>query len=98
MDLRAAERKVLVAIAEGCTLKSHRYLDGRKEYRLHPLGEGEAESVAWKTVETLRNLNLIDSNKKFPAATYLLTDRGREVVEGSGSPPEQHPLTASGWR
>ena len=98
MDLGAAERKVLAAMAEGSTLKSHRYLDGRKEYRLHPLGEGGAEAVAWDTVETLRELGLIDSNKKFPAATYLLTDKGREVVDGSSSPPEQHPLTTSGWR
>lgn len=88
----------MVAIAEGWTLKSHRYLDGRKVYRLHPLGEGEAEEVAWETVEGLRERGLIDSNKKFPAATYLLTDKGREVVKGSGFLPEQHPLTASGWR
>ena len=88
----------MLAIAEGWTLKSHRYLDGRKEYRLHPLGDGEAEAVAWETVEALRERKLIDSNKKFPAATYLLTDRGREIVERSGLLPEQRPLTASGWR
>lgn len=98
MELTASEKRVMLAIAEGWTLKSHRYLDGRKEYRLHPLGEGEAESVAWETVEKLREQELIDSNKKFPAATYLLTDKGREVVDVSGGPPEQRPLTASGWR
>lgn len=98
MDLTVAEKRVLLAIAEGWTLKSHRYLDGRKEYRLHPLDEAEAQTVSWKTVDALREKGLIDSNKKFPAATYLLTERGREVVEGSGFSAEQHPLTASGWR
>ena len=98
MELTAAEKRVMIAVAKGWTLKSHRYLDGRKEYRLHPLGEGEAETVARETVEALREQDLIDSNKKFPAATYLLTDRGRAAVEGSGFLPEQGPLTASGWR
>lgn len=98
MKLAAAEKHVMVAIANGYTLKSHRYLDGRKEYRLHPLGEGEAENVARDTVEALRKKGLVDSNKKFPAATYLLTEKGRKVVDGSGTLPEQHPLTASGWR
>ncbi len=98
MELAASEKRVMIAIAEGWTLKSHRYLDGHKEYRLHPLHEGEAEMVAWETVEALREQDLIDSNKKFPAATYLLTDKGRAVVEASGFLPEQSPLTASGWR
>lgn len=97
MDLTAAEKRVLLAIARGWTLKSHRYLDGEKEYRLHPLDEGDVQPVAWETVDGLRERGLIDSNKKFPAATYLLTDKGREVVEGSGFSSEQHPLTASGW-
>lgn len=98
MDLTQVEKRVLLAIAQGWTLKSHRFLDGRKVYRLHPLDEGDEESVAWETVDALRDKELIDSNKKFPAATYLLTDKGKEVVEGSGFPAEQHPLTASGWR
>lgn len=98
MDLTAAERQVLLAIARGWTLKSHRYLDGRKEYQLHPLDEGDVRTVAWETVDALREQGFIDSNKKFPAATYLLTDKGREVVEGSGFRSGQHPLTASGWR
>lgn len=98
MKLTEVEKRVLKVIVQGWTLKSHRFLDGRKVYRLHPLDEGDEESVAWETVDALREKGLIDSNKKFPAATYLLTERGREVVEGSGFSAEQHPLTASGWR
>lgn len=102
MDLSASEKAVLSALAAGWTLKSHRYLDGRKEYRLHPLAEGEVQAVSWETMERLRERALIDSNKKFPAATYLLTDRGKAVVAQlpgqQGREPEQgNPLTTSGW-
>lgn len=73
------EVKVLQAIAGGWTLKAHRYLDGRKEYRLRSL-EGMSESVTPETVEALSTAGLIDSNKKFPAATFWLTDKGRSTV------------------
>jgi hypothetical protein len=36
--------------------------------------------VPARTVGKLRQRGLIASNKKFPAATYLLTDRGQQVV------------------
>ena len=35
MRLTAAHRQLLRAMADGRTLKAHRYLDGSKEYRLH---------------------------------------------------------------
>ena len=66
------------AMAGGSTLKAHRYLDGRKEYRLH--ASGGSELVAPATVEALVDSGLIDSNKKFPAATFWLTDKGRAAV------------------
>ena len=67
-------------MAGGWTLKAHRYLDGRKEYRLHSLA-GENQIVVPTTVEALVQNGLIDSNKKFPAATFWLTDRGRAAAE-----------------
>jgi hypothetical protein len=73
------EVKVLQAMAGGWTLKAHRYLDGRKEYRLHSL-DGTSEAVAQQTVEGLSEAGLIDSNKKFPAATFWLTEKGRSIV------------------
>ena len=66
-------------MAGGQTLKAHRYLDGRKEYRLHAL-TGESELVAGSTVAALVEGGLIDSNKKFPAATFWLTDKGRAAA------------------
>ena len=60
----------------GLTLKSHRDLEGHKEYRLHDL-HGQSAVVSWEDVENLQSAGLIDSNKKFPSATYWLTDVAR---------------------
>ncbi len=77
MKLSKTQKKVLSCIAQGDTLKSHRHLDGSKGYKLHPL-QGPAKTVRWTTVEALKIRGLIDSNKKFPAATYLLTEKGKQ--------------------
>jgi hypothetical protein len=76
MQPTPAQVELLRAIANGLTLKSHRDLEGRKEYRLHAL-DGHSAVVEWEDVEALQSAGLIDSNKKFPAATYWLTDTGR---------------------
>lgn len=75
-----AEVKILCALANGYTLKSHRYLDGTKVYQLHPLEAGPAETVQKRLVDSLQRQGLISSNQKFPAATYSLTEQGREVT------------------
>jgi len=72
-----AQRRVLVLLAAGeALLKAHRDIEGSKVYRLHPL-DGAPETVERATVESLVDAGLLDSNKKFPAATFMLTDRGR---------------------
>lgn len=99
--MAANEGHVLRAIAGGHTLKVHRTLDGEKVYRLHPLHEGEAETIEGRVVEALREKGLIDSNKKFPAATYLLTEKGRAaalaLTQAAGEDADDLPLTARGW-
>ena len=77
--ISSPELRVLLTMAGGWTLKAHRYLDGRKEYQLHPL-QGPSENVAPEVVEALVDQGLIDSNKKFPAATFWLTDLGRGTL------------------
>ncbi len=72
-------QQLLQALAGDATLKSHRDLEGHKEYRLHQL-DGTSNLVPWEVVEALQDLGLIDSNKKFPAATYWLTARGRSAA------------------
>ena len=79
MQLSPAQKRVLVALVNGCSLKSHRYLDGSKIYQLHPL-TGQAETIQRSTVELLGRQGLVDSNKKFPAATYWLTEKGKALA------------------
>lgn len=73
------QRQLLQAIGAGWTLKSHRYLDGEKHYRLHSL-DGKVVEVPAGVVERLLSQNFIYSNQKFPAATFGLTDKGREAI------------------
>jgi hypothetical protein len=79
MTPTAAQIELLQALATGQTLKSHRDVEGHKEYRRHTL-DGQSTRVAWADVEALQTAGLIDSNKKFPAATYWLTERGRSLL------------------
>ncbi len=72
--LSQAQEQILQSLIRGATLKSHRYLDGTKIYKLHPL-DGPASEVDRTAVEALKAHGLIHSNQKFPAATYLLTDK-----------------------
>ena len=78
--LSTTQRYIICAIYQGSTLKSHRYLDGKKVYRLHPL-DGPAKGVNRLSVQVLRLRGLIHSNQKFPAATYLLTEKGRRLAQ-----------------
>jgi len=71
--------QVLTALAKGATLKVHRTLDGSKLHKLHPL-QGEAVTIPSKVVRRLEQQGWVRSNMKFPAATYLLTAKGRQVV------------------
>ncbi|MDT8305919.1 MAG: hypothetical protein RRC07_08290 [Anaerolineae bacterium] len=98
MSLTTEAQDVVRRLAEGWTLKSHRHLDGRKECLLHPLGAASAQPVPMETVRQLQQHRLIDSNMKFPAATYLLTERGRAMAAqlGAGN-ADEGPLTSRNW-
>jgi hypothetical protein len=75
----SAQTKILRALLHGSTLKSHRYLDGVKIYQLHALDE-TTEPVEQRVVEALQARGLITSNQKFPVATYVLTEQGRDLA------------------
>jgi hypothetical protein len=79
LKLSEAQAKLLHALVNGYTLKSHRYLDGTKIYQLHPL-DGPAAPVQKSRVDSLQKQGLITSNQKFPVATYSLTEQGRELA------------------
>ena len=95
MHLSDPQKHVLLSLVRGATLKAHRYFDGTKTYKLYPL-DGEVESVSGTIMDALKNRGLIDSNKKFPAATYLLTEKGRKVAEGFDNGPVR-PLSAKNY-
>jgi hypothetical protein len=89
----SSEEEALVqALAAGHTLKDHRFLDGRKQHTLHRL-DGTTFQVGAAVVDRLRREGVIASNKKFPAATYLLTEKGRRLVARLGD-GEGRSLTA----
>ncbi|MDW8327194.1 MAG: hypothetical protein RMK99_11545 [Anaerolineales bacterium] len=78
--LKAEHKRLLRALAEGHTLKAHRDIEGHKEFRLHFSDGRPSEPVERRHPEELVEAGLIDSNKKFPAATFWLTERGRAVA------------------
>jgi hypothetical protein len=91
-QLSSEQQRVLLALQQGCHLKVHRTLDGAKVYRLHGAaagGEDAAEEVAPGVVETLERRGYLQSNMKFPAAAYLLTERGAQAIE---APAALHPV------
>ena len=87
--LSSAAASLLGAMASGATLKVHRTLDGAKEYRLHPL-DGPAATVDAALVTDLLRRGVLQSNMKFPAATFILTENGRaqaaKVVDSAPAP------------
>jgi hypothetical protein len=95
MKLSTTQEKIIRALAQGAVLKSHRYLEGAKLYKLHPL-DGAAETVRSAAVEALKGHGLIESNQKFPAATYLLTEKGRQLAEILEAGPVR-PLSAQNY-
>jgi len=98
--LSPTQKRILRALLGGATLKSHRYLDGGKEYRLHPLS-GEAARVPAQDVHRLEEVGLLLSNHKFPATTLFLSQRGRRAAaaaqraSGSPHPDRTHATTFS---
>ncbi len=80
MRLSAEHKHIIGELARGSRLKDHRNLDGDKTYKLHPLDDAPAELVAAPIVADLKRHQLIESNMKFPAATYLLTDKGAALA------------------
>lgn len=80
MRLNDAQRAVLVALQAGDRLKVHRTVDGEKRYLLHRIDESGVSAVDAAVVASLERGGLIESNMKFPAATFLLTDKGIAVA------------------
>lgn len=74
----------MAALAQGATLKVHRTMDGDKSYALYTLDDAIKRQISGSIVGSLARKRLIASNMKFPAATFLLTERGVNIVESMG--------------
>ena len=71
--------QVLISLLKGSALRSHRDIDGNKQFLLHD--DAGQTAITMQTVETLRRNRLIETNHKFPSATFLLTGKGRELAQ-----------------
>jgi len=80
MRLSTEQARIISELARGSRLQDHRNLDGDKVYKLHSLGSPSVEIIDTALVTDLKREQLIASNMKFPAATYLLTDKGIELA------------------
>lgn len=76
MRLTTEQQQVLAALQTGQHLKVHRTPDGIKRYCLHHADGSAAGEVSAGTADRLERSGLIESNMKFPAATFLLTEKG----------------------
>lgn len=82
MHLNRKQKQILIGMAQGRVLKAHRDINGKKTVRLHHADDHEQFDVVPRPfVDGLKDAGLIKSNKKFPAATYFLTEAGRQAAE-----------------
>lgn len=90
MRLSSEAVQILHALRQGALLKAHRTLDGAKIHKVHPLN-GEPSAVSAGAAQALIERGWVRSNLKFPVATYLLTETGRQLqlVRPSGRLPWQ---------
>ena len=89
--LSTEQKRVLAALLHGSCLKVHRTPDGDKVYRLATPDNTSREDVAPADATVLERQGLIASNMKFPAATFLLTDKGVDLA-GTWSDVPASPL------
>jgi hypothetical protein len=89
MSLSEVQQQLLESVAQGDVLKVHRTMDGDKQFRLHALDGSAVQDVSSADVEMLVGMNLVGSNMKFPAATFLLTEAGAQRVRRKTVQPQQ---------
>ncbi len=78
---RERQLAILRLMAAGLRLKDHRDIEGLKTFVLHR-EDDSGEPVHEADVDALVDAGLISSNKKFPAATYWLTEQGKKLLGG----------------
>ena len=69
--LSEEQQHTLIAVYQGAALRSQRDIEGGKRFELRK--ETDATPVSRSTILDLRTKGLIETNHKFPSATFLLT-------------------------
>ncbi len=80
MGLTREQEKLLAAIHLGSQLKVHRSIDGEKIYQLHTSDNSVSQPVSDAVVRLLERQGYVKSNMKFPAATFMLTEKGTQTA------------------
>ncbi len=80
VSLSESQRQIIFKMAQGMRLKDHRDIEGNKRFVIYA-PDGRGDCVAREDVEALVDAGLISSNKKFPSATYWLTEAGKALVK-----------------
>ncbi len=91
--LTDGQQQILIAVFQGAALRSQRDIEGGKIYELR--GELEAQPIPRKTVLDLRKKRLIETNHKFPSATFLLTSHGKQIAAQLTNGQGSNPVSAS---
>jgi hypothetical protein len=78
--LTPEQSRVLVALLHGSCLRVHRTPDGDKVFRLAAPDNACSEEIPGSVASALEQQGLVASNMKFPAATFLLTEKGQGLV------------------
>ena len=79
--LRDSQIELIQKLAFGHHLKGHRDIEGQKRFRLYESDKIEPiGSPSQADVEALRELGLLDSNMKFPAARFFLSPAGQQLA------------------
>ena len=88
-----AQIELLSLLMQGWSLRSHRDIEGHKRFELRSLS-GETQPVSLDVVQKMRKKRLIETNHKFPSATFLLTGHGEQVAQTVCDAISNRPLTA----
>ena len=86
------QQQTLTAVYSGLALRSQRDIEGNKRYELR--SESAAQPVSRETVLGLRKKRLIETNHKFPSATFLLTTAGEQIAARLAGQNDAPPLSA----
>ncbi len=80
VPLSEAQRQLIIKMAQGMRLKDHRDIEGNKYFVIYS-PDGRGDVVSREDVEALVEAGLVSSNKKFPSATYWLTEAGQALAQ-----------------